>query len=71
MAETPCADPESFVRGGQTQKTFFFLFFFLLLLVEESREDPNITISGPSSTHMAFRWRADNVLKLNAGYVAL
>ena len=31
--QTPsCADPESFVRGGPTQKTFyFFLFFFFFL----------------------------------------
>ena len=36
----PCADPESFVSGGPTL-TFF--------LVDKGREDPNITISGPSS----------------------
>ena len=35
-----CADPESFVRGGPTL-TFF--------LVDEGREDPNTTLSGPSS----------------------
>ena len=42
----PCADPESFVRGGPTL-TGFFLFFFL---VDEGREDPNTTISEPSSS---------------------
>ena len=27
--QTPsCADPESFVRGGPTQKTFHFFFFY-------------------------------------------
>ena len=25
----PCADPESFARGGPTQKTFFLFDFFL------------------------------------------
>ena len=30
----PCADPESFVRGGPTLTTFFFYFF---LLVDEGR----------------------------------
>ena len=38
----PCADPESFVRGGPTLTTFFFS-------VDEGREDQNTTISGPSS----------------------
>ena len=37
----PCADPESFVRGGPTLSLFF--------LVDEGKEDPNTTISGPSS----------------------
>ena len=38
--------------------------------------DPNTTISGPSSARqrnailMAFRWRADDGLTLNAGSVA-
>ena len=31
-----CADPESFARGGP---------------VEERRDDPNTTISGPTSVH--------------------
>ena len=34
-------DPESFDRGGLLLTMFLFL-------VYESREDPNITISGPS-----------------------
>ena len=37
----PCADPESFVRGGPNLITFF--------LVVEGIEDPNITINGQSS----------------------
>ena len=40
--EHTCADPESFVRGGPTLTTFFQLF-------DEGREDPNTTISRPSS----------------------
>ena len=40
-----CADPESFLgvffRRGPILTTFF--------LVDEGREDPNTTISGPSS----------------------
>ena len=38
----PCADPESFVRGGPNFITFFFP-------VNEGIEDPNITINGPLS----------------------
>ena len=37
-----CADPDNFVRGSPKFDVFFFL-------VEEGREDPNTTISGPSS----------------------
>ena len=37
----PCADPDSFARGGPALTTFF--------LVDEGRKDPNTTISGPSS----------------------
>ena len=45
-----CADLESFVWGSNFD-VFFFVFFFLfsLFLVDEGREDPNTTISGPSS----------------------
>ena len=42
------ADPEFFVRGGQTLTTFFFSSFFSFL-VDQWWEDPNTTISGPSS----------------------
>ena len=38
LYHSSCADPESFVRGGPTSKTCFHFF-----------EDPNTTISGPSS----------------------
>ena len=64
-----CADPESFVREGPTLTTFFFY-------LDEGRKDPDTTISGPSTAHqrnaikMAFRWRADDGPKLNAGLVA-
>ena len=37
----PCADPESFVRGGPTVTGVFF--------VDEGRRDPNTTISVPST----------------------
>ena len=46
-----------------------------IFLVDEGREDPNTTISGPSSARqrsaisMAFRWRADDGPTLNAGLV--
>ena len=58
----PCADPESYVRGGPT----------LTFLVDEGREDQNTTIEGPSSARQrnTFRWRADNGPTLNAGLVA-
>ena len=42
----PCADAESFVRGGPNLITFFFFFFFFFL-VDEGIEDPNVTINGP------------------------
>ena len=42
-----CADPESFVRGGILLTMFFVVFF----LVVEGIEDPNTTLSGPSSAH--------------------
>ena len=38
----PCADPESYVRGGPTLTLTFFL-------LNEGREDQNTTIGGPSS----------------------
>ena len=69
-----CADPESFSRGGLTLTSFFFFFFFFFY---EGRKDPNTTISGLSSARrqnailMAFRWRADDGLTLDAGLVAL
>ena len=40
-----CADPESFVRGGQQRGANSDNLF----LVNEGREDPNLTISGSSS----------------------
>ena len=43
-----CVDPESLIRGGVT--------LAMILLVDEGREDPNITISGPS---LAVRLRDD------------
>ena len=65
-----CADPDSL--GGSN-----FDFSFKLMRVEK-REDPNTTISGPSSArqrsalyYMAFRWRADDGPTLKAGLVSL
>ena len=37
----PCADPESYVRGGPT--------LTLIFVVDEGSEDQNTTIGGPSS----------------------
>ena len=57
-----CVDPESLARSGPTLTM---------------REDPNSTNSEPSSARqrnvisMAFRWRADDGITLNAGLVAL
>ena len=53
-----------FCQRGSNFDKFFFLFFFL---IDEGREDPSTTISRPSS---AFRWRADDGSKLDAGLVA-
>ena len=47
--QVPCANPESFVRGGPNLITFFFCFV-------EGIEDPNITINGPSSARQG-NWR--------------
>ena len=41
----PCADQESFVRGGPHLITFFFFLF----LVDDGIDDPNTAINGPSS----------------------
>ena len=54
-----------------------FLTFTFKLTRVETREDPNTTISGPSSArqrtaiYMAFGWRADDGPTLKAGLVAL
>ena len=49
-ANSPSADPESFVKGGPTLTTFWGF------LVEEGRKDQNTTISGPSSVSLACRY---------------
>ena len=57
----------------QRGSNFDIVFFFL---VDEGQDDPNTTISGPSSDRqrnaikMAFRWRANDGQTLNAGSVA-
>ena len=57
--------------GGGYDSEFFFS------LVDEGKWDQNTTNIGPSSarkrnaTEMAFRWRADDGLTLNAALVAL
>ena len=69
LSQMSCADPESYVRGGQTSTKFFFYF--------EGGRIQNTTISGPSSARqgnvikMTFCWRADDGPTLNAGLVAL
>ena len=73
MQGFPCADPESFVRGGPTVTTFFFSFFFIF---DEGRKDPSNTISGPSLARqrnailMVCRWRANYGPTLNADSLA-
>ena len=62
----PCSDPESFVWGDPTLKTFFYFFILLLFIfVDEGRENPNTTISRPSSAggpmiaqHWMLTWSA-------------
>ena len=53
-------------RGSPTLTTFFFL-------VDEERDDPNTTISGPTSARqqMAFHCRTVDGPTLNAGLVTL
>ena len=68
-----CADLESFVRVGPNLITFFYLY----CLFNDGIEDPNANINWTSPARqrhailMAFRWRADDCLTLNAGFVAL
>ena len=65
VAHSPCADPESFVRGGPIQ--LWWGYFFM------RGEDPNTYKSGPSSARhqnailMGFPWRPDDGPTLNAG----
>ena len=60
----PCADPESFARGG-------------LIFFDKGREDPNSTKHRPSSVHqqnaisMVFCWRADDGPTLDDGLAAM
>ena len=49
--EIPCADLESFFRGGPILIRFFFFFF----IVNKGIEDPNSVINGPSSARPAKR----------------
>ena len=72
MEWSSCPDPESFVRGGSTLTEFY-----LFVLVDEGREDPNTTISWPSSAcqrnaiKMAFRTHTNDGPTSNAGLVCL
>ena len=52
-----CADPESFANG---------VFF-----VDEGRDDPNTTISGPTSARQRNACRTYDGTTLNAGLVTL
>ena len=64
-------------RGSNFDIFFVLFFFFFFFFVDEVTEDPNTTISGPSSAlqrnaiYMAFRWRANVGPTLNAGLVDL
>ena len=69
----PRADPDTFVRGGPTLKTFLLYYLFYLKMM--SGDDLDTTKVGhrlPASETpfnlMAFRWRADVDPTLNAGY---
>ena len=71
----PCADQESFVRGGQnSDNVFFFNFNYFLVLMRGERIPIQLKAGHHRPTAkrgMAFRWRADDGLTLNAGLVAL
>ena len=60
----PCADPESFARGGPNL-TMFFLYFCFVLVTEDGRE--NSTKNGPSSARQrnaiteGAQWLSDRV----------
>ena len=59
--------------GGRTfnfDNVFFLLFFSFSFLVDEGWEDPNTTISMPSSARQQRRWRADEGPTLNADSIA-
>ena len=66
VSHCPCADPESFDRGGPTLTTFFFF-----SLMRGGRiQTPLLAGRWPASKmpfKMAFRWRADDDPTLNAG----
>ena len=70
--QVSCTGPERFVRGYPALTHFLFVF-----AVYEGREDPNTTISAPSSARhrnailMTCRWRAKDGPTLNKGLVAL
>ena len=65
-----------FCQSGSKFDNVFFC-FVLFCSFNEGIEDPNANINGTSSARqrhailMAFRWRADDCLTLNAGFVAL
>ena len=66
--EPPCADPESFVRGGPTLTGFFCCCF----LVDEGRKDPDkrVIICPPAKRHLNGFWLACHCWPtLNAGLV--
>ena len=46
----PCADPESFVRGGPIEGvTTYFCYFLVIRSKDEGEKDPYTTISEPST----------------------
>ena len=70
MVNNMCGSRKFCQRGGGGSN------FDNVFLVDEGREDPNTTISGPSSARqqnaikMVFRWCANDGPTLNAGLVA-
>ena len=50
----PCADPESFARGGPTRTTFFFVFF----LIRGKRSEIALKVGHHQpASETPFKWR--------------
>ena len=53
-----CTDPEGFFSEGSNFDNIFFI-YLCVFIVDEGRDDPDTTISEPSSAlkRNAFKWR--------------